>query len=101
MVSDQYGVTPETDASSDITKQIESAMLFVTTSKKKQKEDIENVLPDPRSVRYAHQVASSYIEGKIGEEMVKHSKTFLMPDGTSRSKVGKMGGCVVHIAGKV
>ena len=97
VVSDQ--VTP--DASSDITKQVESAMLFVKTSKKKQKEDTDHVLPDPRSVRYAHQVASCYIEGKIGEEMVKHSKTFLMPDGTSRSKVGKMGGCVVHIAGKV
>ena len=76
-------------------------MLFVTTSKKNQKEDIENVLPDPQSVRYAHQVASCYIEGKIGEEMVKHSKTFLMPDGTNRSKVGKIGGCVAHIAGKV
>ena len=37
-----------------------------------------------------HQVASSYIEGKIGEEMAKHSKAFLM-----------MGGCVVHIEDKL
>ena len=43
----------------------------------KQKENIENVLPDPQSVRYAHQVASCYIEGKIGEEMVKHNQNVL------------------------
>ena len=48
-----------------------------------------------------HRVASSYLEGKIGEAMVKNQKTYLVPDGTSRSKVGKMGGCLVHIEEKV
>ena len=102
MVSDQYRVTPETEASNyklQIVLQIESAMLFVTTSKKKKRADIEKVLSSPWSVPYAQQVASCYKEGKIGEEMVKHSKKFKMLDGTSRSKVGKIGGCVVHIAG--
>lgn len=87
--------------SRDMSQRVESAKVLVAAAKTKQKEDFDHVLPDPRSIRYAHQVASCFIEGKIGEEMVRHSKTFLMPDGTSRSKVGKMGGCVVHIKGKV
>ena len=33
--------------------------------------------------------------------MIQNKKTYLMPDGTSRSKVGKMGGCLVHIENKV
>ena len=73
---------------------------FVLKSRREQKENLDIVLPDPRSIRYAHRVASSYLEGKIGEAMVKNQKTYLVPDGTSRSKVGKMGGCLVHIEGK-
>ena len=59
------------------------------------------MLPDERSVRYAHKVASCFLEGEIGKEMIQHKKTYLMPDGTRTSKVGKMGGCLVHIENKV
>ena len=33
--------------------------------------------------------------------MMQHKKMYLMPDGTSRSKVVNMGGCLVHIENKV
>ena len=42
-----------------------------------------------------------FLEGEIGKDMIQHKKTYLMPDRTSRSKVGKMGGCLVHIENKV
>ena len=58
------------------------------------------MLPDARSVRYAHKVASCSLEGEIGKEMIQHKKTYHMPDGTRTSKVGKMGGCLVHIENK-
>ena len=33
--------------------------------------------------------------------MIQHKKTYLMPDGTGRSKVGKMGRCLVYIENKI
>ena len=74
---------------------------LVRETKEKQKESIDIVLPDPRSVRDAHRVASSFLEGEIGKEMVKNKSNYLMPDGTSRAKVGKMAGALVHIGSKV
>ena len=77
------------------------AVKFVKETKLKQNECLDLVLPDPRSVRDAHRVASSFLEGQIGVAMVKNKSNYLMPDGTSRAKVGKMGGALVHISGKV
>ena len=74
---------------------------FVAQTKHQQKLDLSNVLPDPRSIRRAHHQAASYLEGEIGSLMVKDGKTFLMPDGTSRAKVGKMGATLVSIEGKM
>ena len=74
---------------------------FLIETKLKQKECLDIVLPDPRSVRDAHRVASSFLEGEIGKEMVQNNSNYLMPDGTSRAKIGKMGGALAHIAGKV
>ena len=74
---------------------------FVADAKKKNKEKVSITLPDLRTVRYAHQVASCYLEGEIGQEIKKSESAYLNPDGTSRSKVGKIGGCLVHIEGKV
>ena len=62
---------------------------------------METVLPDPRNVCDAHRVAACCLEGEIGEEMVKTRSAYLMPDGTSRAKVGKMGAPLMYIAGKV
>ena len=54
-------------------------------------------LPDPRTIRYAHQVASCYNEGEIGNEIKRSGEAYLNLDGTSQSKVGKIGGCLVHV----
>ena len=57
-----------------MSQRVESAKVLVAAAKTKQKDDFDHILPDPHSIRYAHQVASCFIEGKIGEEMVRHSK---------------------------
>ena len=46
-------------------------------------------------------IASCFLEGEIGKKIIQNKNTYLMLDGTSRSKVGKMGGCLVHIENKV
>ena len=46
-------------------------------------------------------IASGFLEGEIGKKIIQNKNTYLMLDGTSRSKVGKMGGCLVHIENKV
>ena len=74
---------------------------FVENSKRKQKENLDSVLPDPRTVREAHRVASCFLEGEVGKQMIEKGHAYLMPDGTSRSKVGKMGGSLVHIEGRI
>ena len=74
---------------------------YVAQTKYKQKLHLDQVLPDPRSIRRAHHQAASYLEGEIGSKMVQDGKTFLMPDGTSRAKVGKMGATLVKIEGKM
>ena len=80
---------------------ISAAEGYIDDAKKKSKEQMSITLPDPRTIRYAHHVASCYIEGEIGKEITMSKDVFLMPDGTSRSKVGKIGGCLVHVENKV
>ena len=60
-----------------------SAEEYVKNKISYHKPHLNEILPDPRSVREAHKVASAYIVGKIGEEMIKEGKAFLMLDGTS------------------
>ena len=74
---------------------------FVNQAKTSQKVNLGEVLPDPRSIRRAQHQAASFLEGEIGNLMVRDGKTFLMPDGTSRAKVGKMGATLVKIEGKM
>ena len=74
---------------------------FVALTKEQHKLNLDRVLPDPRSIRRAHHQAASYLAGEVGSLMVKDGKTFLMPDGTSRAKVGKMGATLVSIEGKL
>ena len=74
---------------------------FVAHAKINQKLNLDQVLPDPQSIRRAHHQAATYLEGEIGSLMVKDGQTFLMPDGTSRAKVGKMGATLVSIEGKM
>ena len=80
---------------------ISVAERFIDDAKRKSKEQMSVTLPDPRTIRYAHRVASCYIEGEIGKEIKASEDVFLMPDGTSRSKVGKIGGCLVHVENRV
>ena len=79
---------------------LDSITDFVIQTKANQKLNLDQVLPDPRSIRRAHHQAATYLEGEIGTLMVKDGKTFLMPDGTTRAKVGKMGATLVSIEGK-
>ena len=46
----------------------------INLSKKQQKEKHPCVLPEPKSLRRAHQQVSCYLEGKVGEEMLKSGK---------------------------
>ena len=62
---------------------------FVETSKAKQKENLDVVLPDPRSVREAHRVASCFLEGAVGKQLIEKGYAYLMPDRTSRAKIGR------------
>ena len=94
---------PAIDDDAPLTKKskLEKAQEYVAQTKHKQKLHLDQVLPDPRSIRRAHHHAASYLEGEIGSKMVQDGKTFLMPDGTSRAKVGKMGATLVKIEGKM
>lgn len=69
--------------------------------KREQKTNIQDVLPEPKSLRRAHHQISCFLEGRIGEEMVNSGKTFLMPDGTSRQKLGRIGASLVSVEGKM
>ena len=82
-------------------ERIKFAEKFISSSKEESKAQMAITLPDPRTIRYAHQVASCYIEGEIGNEIKNSGEAYLNPDGTSRSKVGKIGGCLVHVEGRV
>ena len=57
-------------------------------------------MPHPKSIRSTHHVISAFLGGRIGEEMVKTGKNYLMPDGTSRQRLGKMGASLVRVGDK-
>ena len=73
---------------------------YLKETKVKQKDNIDHVLPDPRTVRSAEEVAASFVEEKIAEKIMSSSSNCLMFDCTSRSKVGKMGAALVLTDGK-
>ena len=105
LVETEIDLTAEVDCEGEAppTKKIkiDHVVDFVSQTKAQQKLHLEEVLPDPRSIRRAHHKAACYLEGEIGTLMVKDGKTFLMPDGTSRAKVGKMGATLISIEGKM
>ena len=105
LVETEIDLTAEVDCEGEAppTKKtkIDQVVDFVSQTKAQQKLHLEEVLPDPRSIRRAHHKAACYLEGEIGTLMVKDGKTFLMPDGTSRAKVGKMGATLISIEGKM
>ena len=72
----------------------------ITEAKQKKKLNLHHALPSPKSVRSAHHVISAYLEGKIGEEMLREGKSYLMPDGTSRQRLGRMGASLVKVGEK-
>ena len=80
---------------------LEYAERYVKKMKEYNKKHLSKILPDPRSIREAHRVASAYLEGKVGKEMVNSGTSYLMPDGTSRAKVGRMGASIVHVGEKI
>ena len=65
------------------------------------KNNLDQVLPDPRSVRSAHHNIATHLEGKIANQMIDSNSSFLMPDGTSRQRLGRLGASLVFIEGQV
>ena len=63
--------------------------------------NLGQVLPDPRSIRAAHHTIATHLEGKIADQMVESDSSFLMPDGTSRQRLGRIGASLVFIEGQV
>jgi hypothetical protein len=98
---DNVQILHDSDVPPPKKSKLETATEFVSKTKANQKQNLDQVLPDPSSIRRAHHLAASYLEGEIGSLMVKDGRTFLMPDGTSRAKVGKMGATLVKIEGKM
>ena len=64
------------------------------------KENNLNIFPDLRTVRRNHHLMAVYVEKQIGEELVKHGG-FIIPDGTSRNKVGEISAVVMKVDGKM
>lgn len=73
----------------------------ISQTRLRNKVNPDQLLPDPTNVRIAHRSISTYIEGKIGDEMVNANSSFLMPDGTSRQRLGRIGASLVFVEGKV
>ena len=69
----------------------------IDETKVKQVENLDQVLLNPRSLRHAHGNIVTYLEGKIGNAMVESGQTFLMPDGTSRQRLGRIGASLVFV----
>ena len=80
---------------------IEELETSITASKTLNKTKLDQVLPDPGSVREAHHTIAAHLEGKIGDQMVDSASAFLMPDGTSRQRLGRIGASLVFIEGQV
>ena len=75
----------------------EIAEKYVQNMKEYHKKNLGEILPDPRTLREAERVASVFLEGKIAQEIVQVRTAYVMPDGTSRAKVGKIGASIVHV----
>ena len=84
----------ETEGELADTAQEESSVLIslekkINSIKKQQKEKLQHLLPEPNSLRRAHHHISCYLEGKVGIEMLKSGRNYLMPDGTSHQKLDR------------
>ena len=79
----------------------EMAEKYVQNLKEYHKKNLGEILPDPRTLREAERVASVFLEGKVAQEIVQAGTAYVMPDGTSRAKVGKIGASIVHVGDKV
>ena len=80
---------------------IEDLEKSIETSKVTNKIHLDQLLPDPCSVRAAHHIIATHLEGKIADQMTESGSSFLMPDGTSRQRLGRVGASLVFIEGQV
>ena len=44
---------------------------------------------------------SVFVEGRIAEEMLQNEGTFIIPDGTTRNKVGELAAMLVKVGNKM
>ena len=91
----------ELNSVSLMTEKVKRMTNSLEQRKRQNKTNLSQLLPAPESIRRAHRVAACFLEGEVGKEMTSSGKVFLMPDGTSRAKVGRMGASLVQIDGKM
>ena len=75
---------------------------LVEQKKLSAKQNAQNCLPDTRTARRNHYLMTVFVEGRIAEEMLNNeSGTFIMPDGTTRNKVGEIAAMLVRVGDKM
>ena len=104
--SEQSDIESESDDENtfkvDQSLQIKKLKDLVELKKENAKKNSMNCLPDRRTARRNHYLISVFVEGKIAEEMLnKESGTFIMPDGTTRNKVGEIAAMLVRVGDKM
>ena len=92
---------PSATLPSNLTERIESSkVLEVTKRVEEKKANMEFRLPSMTAVRDARYLMSLQSEKKIAEEMLT-SECAIIPDGTSRKVIGKVGGAMLQVGGKI
>ena len=98
--SDEECASNEGDAVSSKT-QVEKLKSLVESRKKRAKDNSMNTLPDPHTARRNHHLMSVFVEGRIAEEMLQNEGSFIIPDGTTRNKVGEIAAMLIKVGNKM
>ena len=98
--SDEECASIEGDVVSSKT-QVEKLKSLVESKKKKAKDNSTNTLPDPHTARRNHHPMSVFVEGRIAEEMLQNEGSFIIPDGTTRNKVGEIAAMLIKVGNKM
>ena len=85
----EYNLTPKTH--------IDKLKSIVEKRKEDAKKNSRNTLPDPYTARRNHYLMSVFVEGKIAEEMSQSEGSFIIPDGTTRNKVGELAAMLIKV----
>ena len=81
-------------------KQLEAESLTLKKKIQSRKFNFNQRLPSMTAVRTARQTISYEVERKIAEELTQ-KESAIIPDGTGRNVIGKVGGTMIQIGGKI